>query len=273
MKLTPVASVLAMVALAVATGAATASSGRPLLLAGTHTPAYKPASFCPANHSCFTRARWTRWGATARATAHGTTVSRRAHALRAGRRHPLGAAACLRSLSLHAREMALPEAELPLRRAMDFRQHVHHIGPMRRLAGRLDVTAVELRRAWVLGGFAAMTAALLAATFPVGASAATRTGVLRITVGGLPSGERPCLTVSGPGIRRHVSAAVWTLARARPGRVDAPAALRSPAPLPRRPATRGNRIPANFGRPCAPSARRAHDHRRPVRHDCQPGPR
>lgn len=73
MKLTPVASVLAMVALAVATGAATASSGRPLLLAGTHTPAYKPASFCPANHSCFTRARWTRWGATARATAHGTT--------------------------------------------------------------------------------------------------------------------------------------------------------------------------------------------------------
>ena len=41
--------------------------------------------------------------------------------------------------------------------------------------------------------------------------------MLRITVGGLPSGERPSLTVSGPGIRRHVSAAVWTLARARPG--------------------------------------------------------
>jgi hypothetical protein len=51
-----------------------ASSSRPLLQS-EGAARYKPNSFCPANQSCFTHARWTKWGTTAVAWAHGTTFN------------------------------------------------------------------------------------------------------------------------------------------------------------------------------------------------------
>ncbi len=51
-----------------------ASAGQRALIQNQGQGEYKPADFCPANHTCFASAEWIRWGSSAVAWATGTTT-------------------------------------------------------------------------------------------------------------------------------------------------------------------------------------------------------
>lgn len=67
----PVGVLILAVVFAIAV--ASAASARPLLSWEGATGLYEPRSLCPANHSCFTHARWRSWGQSAVAVAQGRT--------------------------------------------------------------------------------------------------------------------------------------------------------------------------------------------------------
>jgi hypothetical protein len=59
--------------LIVATFAASVANASGALIESDGSGLYKPRSFCPSNHTCFSDARWIRWESVAVAWAYGTT--------------------------------------------------------------------------------------------------------------------------------------------------------------------------------------------------------
>ena len=59
--------------------------------------------------------------------------------------------------------------------------------------------------------------AALAWLIAAGVAAAASAGTVRVAVSGLPSGEHPSGTLSGPGVHRRLSSAAMTVRRAKPG--------------------------------------------------------
>jgi alpha-tubulin suppressor-like RCC1 family protein len=59
--------------------------------------------------------------------------------------------------------------------------------------------------------------ATLAAAWPMSAAARSATGTVVVAVGGLPAGQRPAALLTGPGVRRRVTASRLTIRDARAG--------------------------------------------------------